>query len=87
VQLLARDVIIATTPPQGLSVRNHLAGTIVGVAADEAGMDLIQVDIGGPIVLARITRSATQELRLHAGRRVWALVKAASLRGHVFSKT
>jgi molybdate transport system ATP-binding protein len=86
VQLLARDVIVATSPPQGLSVRNDLAGTITGIAMDGPGTDLIQINIGGPVILARVTRSATQELRLRAGQKVWALVKAASLRGHVFSQ-
>jgi molybdate transport system ATP-binding protein len=79
-QLLARDVIVATRPPEGLSVRNVLAGKVVSVSAASAHSDLVAVDIGGATVVARITRAATQELALEPGRPVWALVKAVSMR-------
>jgi molybdate transport system ATP-binding protein len=82
IQILARDVIIATQPPQNLSVRNVLAGVITAVSDDGAEADLIAMDIGGMSLLARITKAATRELNLHAGMPAWALVKAVSLRGH-----
>jgi molybdate transport system ATP-binding protein len=85
VQLLARDLIVATQPPQGLSVRNNLKGVIASVTADEDDSDLIAVDIGGTLIMARVTRAATRELVLVPGLGVWALVKAVSLRGHTFS--
>jgi molybdate transport system ATP-binding protein len=84
VQLLARDIILATQPPQGLSVRNALAGTIVQVEPDEQQAMLVTVDIGGEKVLSRVTRHAAAELQLRAGREVWVLVKAVSTRGHAF---
>ena len=83
VQLLARDIILATHEPQGLSVRNQLRGIIQSIVAD-GDSDLIKVDIGGACVLARITRAATQELHLAPGLSVWALIKAVSTRGHAF---
>jgi len=45
---------------------------------------LIEVDIGGAIVLARITQSAVEALDLRVGSAVWVLVKAVSTRGHAF---
>ena len=84
-QLLARDVIIATQPPQGLSVRNALAGRIVEISSDDAQSELIAVDVGGTRIMARITKSATRELGLRVGSPVWALVKSVSLRGHYYS--
>jgi molybdate transport system ATP-binding protein len=84
VQLLARDIIVATQAPQGLSVRNNLQGVITAVKADEDDSDLIDIDIGGAVIMARVTRAATRELGLAAGLKVWALVKAVSLRGHTF---
>jgi molybdopterin-binding protein len=45
---------------------------------------LVKVDIGGAIVLARITRDAAAALSLHKGSPVWVLVKAVSTRGHAF---
>ncbi len=84
VQLLARDVILATQPIQGLSVRNALLGTVTEIVPDELASVLVRVDVGGPAVLARITENARQALRLQPGDAVWALVKAVSTRGHAF---
>jgi molybdate transport system ATP-binding protein len=84
VQLLARDIILATQPIQGLSVRNALLGTVTEIISDEAASVLVKVDVGGPVVLARITEGARAALRLSPGDAVWALVKAISTRGHAF---
>lgn len=86
VQLLARDIILATSPPQGLSVRNVLAGIIARITADEMDVDtdLVYVDVGGATALARVTRAASVQLGLHLGMQVWALAKAVSIRSHVF---
>ena len=85
VQLLARDIILATHPPTGLSVRNQLAGTIAMIVADDADTDMVHVDIGGALVLARVTRAALQALALRVGLPIWVLVKSVSIRGHAFS--
>jgi molybdate transport system ATP-binding protein len=82
VQLLARDLIVATQPPRYLSVRNSLAGIITAVTGDDAESDLIEIDIGGPVIIARITQAASRELSLRPGLAVWALVKTVSLRPH-----
>lgn len=84
VQLLARDLILATQAPQGLSVRNQLQGTITSMAADPPHNVLVHVDAGGAQLLARITEAASHELHLRAGNTVWVLVKSVSLRGHAF---
>jgi molybdate transport system ATP-binding protein len=81
-QLLARDLIIATAPPQGLSVRNQLAGTISSVQEEGEHNVLIGVDAGGVALQARVTRSAVGQLQLRPGLAVWVLVKAVSLHGH-----
>jgi molybdate transport system ATP-binding protein len=83
VQLLARDLIVAMEPPRHLSVRNSLAGLVTSIADDVDDSDLIGIDIGGILIMARVTKAATRELGLVAGRPVWALVKTASLRPHV----
>jgi molybdate transport system ATP-binding protein len=84
VQLLARDVILATQPVQGLSVRNALASTVTEIASDASGAVLVSVDVGGATVLARITENALHALKLRPGDAVWTLVKAVSTRGHAF---
>jgi molybdate transport system ATP-binding protein len=80
VQLLARDLIVATHAPQQLSVRNSLTGVVTAVMSDDEDSDLIAIDIGGTIIMARVTKAATRELGLVAGLSVWALVKTVSLR-------
>ena len=80
VQLLARDIIVATEEPRRLSVRNALKGTVASISADDESSDLIGIDIGGATIVARITRAATADLRLTPGMPVWALVKSVSLR-------
>jgi molybdate transport system ATP-binding protein len=86
IQVLARDVIIATEAPRGLSVRNVVPARVVSVMADSGRAVLVELDIGrGAILLARITDRASQELALGPDRQVWALIKSVSLRGHVFS--
>ncbi len=82
-QVLARDVILATEPPHSLSVRNALEGAIAEIVADGRDEALAIVDLDGSRLIARVTREAVEELRLRPGLAVWALVKAASLRGHV----
>jgi molybdate transport system ATP-binding protein len=85
VQLLARDLMVATQRPQHLSVRNILGGVITAVTGDDAESDLIAIDIGGTVIMARVTKAATLELALEPGLPVWALVKAVSLRSHSFA--
>jgi molybdate transport system ATP-binding protein len=84
-QLLARDVILATQPVQGLSVRNALASTVIAITEDVFGAVLVRVDVGGAVVLARITQDAQRALNLRPGDAVWTLVKAVSTRGHTFT--
>ena len=83
-QLLARDIILATQPVQGLSVRNALASTVIAISEDVFGAVLVRVDVGGAIVLARITQDALRALQLRPGDAVWTLIKAVSTRGHTF---
>jgi molybdopterin-binding protein len=45
---------------------------------------MVHIDIGGPLVLARVTRAASAALNLQQGKQIWALVKAVSIRGHAF---
>jgi molybdate transport system ATP-binding protein len=85
IQVLARDVIIATEPPRGLSVRNVVPARVVSVTPDSGRAVLVELDIGRTTtLLARITERASGELALVPDKPVWALIKAVSLRGHAF---
>jgi molybdate transport system ATP-binding protein len=87
VQLLARDIIVATKEAQHLSVRNSLKGTVCDLQEDGASALLVTIDIGGAWVVSRITRAAGRDLALVVGTPVWALVKSVSLRRAVLSRT
>ncbi len=78
-QVLARDVILACAEPHGLSVRNAVRGVIGGIAPDGADASLVSIDIGGTLVLARVTVDAVRDLRLRAGLEIWALFKAVAI--------
>jgi molybdate transport system ATP-binding protein len=84
VQLLARDLILAIAPPVGLSVRNSLAGSVTRLEPDGPRAWLVFASTGGATLMARVTDDARGALGLAVGQPVWVLVKAVSLRGHVF---
>ncbi|SFO26780.1 molybdate transport system ATP-binding protein [Mesorhizobium sp. NFR06] len=74
----ARDVMIATEQPSGLSALNILAGTISAVRPGIGPTVEIAVDCNGATVLARITEQSKHTLRLALGRKVFAVVKTVS---------
>lgn len=80
-QLLARDLILATAAPVGLSVRNQLQGVITDISAETPHNLLVSLEAGGLALLARVTTAAASDLQLRLGQRLWILVKAVSLRG------
>jgi molybdate transport system ATP-binding protein len=75
----ARDVAIALHPPEGISIRNVMAGRIAAVEAEPGPFAEVAIDLGGPLLRARITRESVDELALVPGRPVFALVKSVAL--------
>jgi molybdate transport system ATP-binding protein len=86
-QLLARDLILALDAPRRISVRNALQGVVTNVLSDDDTAVLVEVDVDGARLMARVTSHAANELALHPGLSLWILVKAITLRGHVFPGT
>jgi molybdate transport system ATP-binding protein len=74
----ARDVMIATRRPEGLSALNVLAARIaeIGQAAG-ASVDL-RLDLGGTSLLARLTRQSIHDLGLAPGSSVYAVIKSVT---------
>jgi molybdate transport system ATP-binding protein len=85
VQLLARDLVLATEEPRAVSIRNSLTGTIRDIQPESGEHLMVTVDLGHGQVLARVTREAADALGLTPGMPLWVLVKAVSLHGHAFS--
>ena len=86
IHVLARDVIVASSRPTGLTGRNVVQARVVSVKPDVGRGTMVELDIGRTAtLLARITARASEELGLGPEKQVWALIKAVSLRGHVFT--
>lgn len=79
VRVRARDVALSTQWPEGMSIRNVFAGTVVEIR-EEPGTAFAEtlVDIGGGRLRARSTRAAVADLALETGKPVYALVKSIS---------
>jgi molybdate transport system ATP-binding protein len=80
VRIAARDVILATSQPRGLSLHNVLAGTVSALNTDP-GFDhiVVQIAVGGVLLLAEVTRDAIARLDLVGGQQLYALIKSVSI--------
>ena len=76
----AREVILATRAPEGLSLHNVLSGTVSAIHADPAfDHVIVQIAVGGVLLLAEVTRDAVARLGIAVGMPVHALVKSVSI--------
>jgi molybdate transport system ATP-binding protein len=75
----ARDVILATVRPTGISALNILSGVIESVSQGDDPDLLVTIACGADHILARITRHSASVLGLAAGRSVHVIVKAVTL--------
>lgn len=80
VRIPAREVILATRYPEGLSLHNVLSGTVAAIHADPMFEHVIvQISVGQVLLLAEVTKDAVSRLEMSIGRRVYALVKSVSI--------
>jgi molybdate transport system ATP-binding protein len=77
-RIRARDVMVATEVPRGLSALNVLSGRIAGMNTDGGPLVDVRIDCNGEAVLARLTRQSTHTLGLALGQEVFAVVKTVS---------
>jgi molybdate transport system ATP-binding protein len=82
VRILARDVSIAASRHDDISIMNMLPATITGHAGeDHPALVLLQLRVGNTTLLARLTRRSAHRLDLAPGREVWVQIKAVALIG------
>ncbi len=80
VRIPARDVILATEVPRGLSLHNALSGVVSAIEVDaSADCAIVQMRVGDQQLLAEVTRDAVSRLGLAVGQPVHALIKSVSL--------
>jgi len=80
VRIPAREVILATRPPEGISLHNVLAGIVTAVHADTAFEHvMVQLAVGEVHLLAEVTRDAVTTLGITPGLPIQALIKSVSI--------
>ena len=80
VRIPARDVILATEAPHGVSLHNILPGAVTELSADSTtDTVVVQLAMGNSRLLAEVTRDAVERLHIAPGVRLQALIKAVSL--------
>jgi molybdate transport system ATP-binding protein len=85
IRIHARDVAIATSRPQHLSIRNVLVARILRIEPGAGlGVELL-LDVEGEHLRSRITQEACNELALAVGQQVFALVKSVALESSLSS--
>ena len=78
-QIAARDVMLATSRPEGLSALNILPGTITEIGMPMEGSVDVRLDCGGVTIVSRITALSREMLGLVPGMPVHAIVKSVAL--------
>jgi molybdate transport system ATP-binding protein len=80
VRIPAREVILATLAPEGLSLHNVLRGEVTAIHV-EPDMDaaMVQLRVGDIHLLAEVTRDAVARLGLAVGTASYALIKSVSI--------
>ncbi|WP_172300300.1 molybdenum ABC transporter ATP-binding protein [Pseudoruegeria sp. HB172150] len=79
IRIAAQDVMLATERPRNISALNILPATIREIRLGGGPGALVQLDAGGNLLLARITRRSADTLALQPGQQVYALLKAMSV--------
>jgi molybdate transport system ATP-binding protein len=79
VRIRARDVILARTHPDTLGASNILAGVVHRLRVEAATFAEVEVDLGGNMLLVRMTRLSVDKLGLAEGQAVWAVIKSVAI--------
>lgn len=80
VRIPAREIILATRAPEGLSLHNVLAGRVSAVHRDAStNHAIVQILIGKTRLLAEVTPDAVMKLGLAPGVAVFALIKSVAI--------
>jgi molybdate transport system ATP-binding protein len=76
--IAARDVMLATQKPEGISALNILPATISAINNPHSGIANISLSCAGTTLLAQITTQSAKRLGLYVGMPIFAVIKAAT---------
>jgi molybdate transport system ATP-binding protein len=79
IRILAHDVILSRSRPEGLSALNVLPATVTAVRLGDGPGAIIQLRAGEDLLLARITRRSALALGLEPGADCFAIIKSVAV--------
>lgn len=80
INVQARDISLSLNPNEHTSILNSLNATVISKApADNSAHVLIQLDVAGTALMARITRYSHDQLALYPGQPIWAHIKSVAV--------
>lgn len=79
VRIMAHDVILSRTAPQGLSALNVIEGVIESVLSGDGPGAMVTLAVGQERLLARVTQRSVSALGLAAGQGCFAVVKTMAV--------
>lgn len=78
-RIKARDVALSLKPPRDVSVRNVLPAKVRDFVVEDSPFVEIVLDVAGQALRARITRHAFDNLGIHHGQDVFAMIKSVAI--------
>ena len=81
IRVQARDVSMTLQKQNGTSILNILSATVSAIAPDSPGQVMVSLDVGGCVLLARITERSARTLALTPGLKVYAQIKGVAILG------
>lgn len=78
-RIRARDVMLATEEPTGVSALNVLPGIVQEIGESTGPAVDVRIDCRGDRLVARVTRYSVANMKLASGTPVYVLVKSAAL--------
>ena len=84
-RVAAREVAVACERPQRLSIRNVLPARVLRIEFTEAPFAELLLDVHGQHLRSRVTREAVEDLGLHEGQPVFALIKSVAFEGRLLN--
>ena len=79
IHIRARDVMLASELPAGLSALNVLPAVVVEIGDASGPIVDVALDLGGERLLARITRRSLRRLAIEPGRPIFAVLKSIAI--------
>ncbi|MEA3276909.1 MAG: molybdenum ABC transporter ATP-binding protein [Pseudomonadota bacterium] len=78
-RILARDVSLTLEPQSGTSILNIFPAKVVELDDEDAAQITVRLEVGGVLILSRITRKSASLLGLQTGKTVYAQIKSVAV--------